>query len=565
MNNMDYLQLALFLVLLAVLSPPLARYLDDVYDARPTRLSRLFSPLEKFICQLARLNPHEQQAWHVYAAHLLIFSLVTTAGTYFVLRYQSILPLNPQGLANLAPDLALNTAVSFATNTDWQSYAGEATLSYFSQMAGLALQNFFSAAVGLCAAVAVIRGLTRKEDKTLGNFWSDLIRSCLHVLLPLSFVLAVFLVSQGVIQNFSPYAAATTLEGATQILPQGPVASQTAIKLLGTNGGGFFGANSAHPFENPTPLANFVQMFAILILPSALVLLLGRKSGNKAHAWSLWSAMALLFVTAVIFCAHFETLGSPILKSAGALTASNWEGKEARFGIFDSAFFAVVTTNASCGAVNAALDSFTPLGGLIPLNNMLLGEVIFGGTGSGFYSALMYVILTVFIAGLLVGRTPEYLGKKIEAREIKLVMLAVVVSSIAVLGLTAWAALDPRGRAAVLNPGAHGFSEILYAFASAANNNGSAFAGLKTNAPFWNYALAAAMFAGRYLAMIPMLAVAGSLGQKGFHPGGEGSFPIQGPFFTLLLAGMILLVGALTFFPTLTLGPIVEHFNMVAL
>jgi len=565
MNGTDYLELALFLALLAASSLPLASYLDNVYDTRPTALTRFFLPIEKFIYRLARLDPHEQQTWHVYAVHLLIFSLVTTLWTYFVLRHQSWLPLNPQEFSDLKPDLAFNTAVSFATNTDWQSYIGEKTLSYSSQILGLTLQNFFSAAVGLCAAVAIIRGLTRKENKTLGNFWSDLVRSCLYVLLPLSFVLAIFLVSQGAIQNFSSYLKISTLEGVSQILPQGPVASQTAIKLIGTNGGGFFGANSAHPFENPTPLSNFFQMFSILLLPSALILLLGRRANNMAHAWSLWSAMGLLFAVAVIFCAQFEMRGTPLTKVAGASTTANMEGKEVRFGIFDSAFYAVTATNASCGAVNAALDSFTPLGGLIPLNNILLGEVIFGGVGSGFYSALMYVILTIFIAGLLVGRTPEYLGKKIEAREVKLVMFAVVVSSIAVLGLTAWATLDPRGRASVLNPGAHGFSEILYAFSSAANNNGSAFAGLKTDSLFWNYSLAAAMFAGRYLAMIPMLAVAGALGQKRIHPGGEGSFPVQGPFFTLLLAGMILLVGALTFFPTLTLGPIVEHFNMVRL
>lgn len=565
MNGTNYVELTLFLALLAAFSLPLSHYLDDVYDARPTKLTQFFLPLEKLFYRFARLNPEEKQTWYTYAVHLLIFSLVTTLWTYFILRYQSSLPLNPQWFSDIEPDLAFNTAISFATNTDWQSYSGEKSLSYFSQILSLMLQNFFSAAVGLCAAVAVIRGLTRKEDKTLGNFWSDFVRSCLYVLLPLSFVLAIFLVSQGSIQNFSPYLKVTTLEGATQILPQGPVASQTAIKLIGTNGGGFFGANSAHPFENPTPLSNFVQIFSILLLPSALIFLLGRRSGNMAHAWSLWSAMGLLFAIAVIFCAQFETRGNPLMVAAGASTPENMEGKEVRFGIFDSALYAVTTTNASCGAVNAALDSFTPLGGLVPLNNMLLGEVIFGGTGSGFYGALMYIILTVFIAGLLVGRTPEYLGKKIEAREVKLVMLAVVVSSIAVLGLTAWAALDPRARASVLNPGAHGFSEILYAFASAANNNGSAFAGLKTDSPFWNYSLAAAMFAGRYLAMIPMLAVAGSLGHKGIHPGGEGSFPIQGPFFTLLLAGMILLVGALTFFPTLTLGPIVEHFNMVGL
>jgi K+-transporting ATPase ATPase A chain len=417
--------------------------------------------------------------------------------------------------------------------------------------------------VGIAAAVAVIRGVSRKEAKGIGNFWGDLVRCNLYVLLPISLVYAVFLMSQGVIQNFSPYIELNTLEGAKQIIAQGPVASQVAIKMLGTNGGGFFNANAAHPYENPTAVSNLIQMLSIFLIPSGLVYLLGSRVGNLRHGWAVWIAMLLLFMGGTLFCAHFEYQGNPVYAQLGCSSSANWEGKEARFGIFNSALFAGITTDASCGAVNSMHDSFTPLGGLIPLVNILLGEIVFGGVGSGLYGMLMYIILTVFIAGLMVGRTPEYLGKKIEGREVKYVMLAMIVAALSILGFTAWGALDSLGLSGLGNPAGHGFSEILYAYASVAGNNGSSFAGLSTNTTFWNLTLAFAMFFGRFFMMIPMLAVAGSLAHKKIHPGGEGSFPVDGAVFVGLLIGVILLVGALTYFPALSLGPIAEHFDMM--
>jgi potassium-transporting ATPase potassium-binding subunit len=563
MTIRDFIQLALFLGVLLALTKPLGIYMDRVYDGSRTFLSPVLGPLESWIYRLMGVNPAEDQAWSRYAIHLLIFSAVSMVATYAILRLQAGLPLNPAGQGVISPHLAFNTAMSFTTNTNWQSYGGESTMSYFSQMVALASHNFFSAAVGMGAAVALIRGIARKESKGIGNFWTDLVRGHLYILLPLCLVFAIFLMSQGMIQNFSSYTGATTLEGVKQTIAQGPVASQVAIKMLGTNGGGFFNANAAHPYENPTPLSNFVQMLLIFLIPSALVYALGRKVKNLRHGWAVWIAMALVFVTGTLVCAHFEYKGNPVYQQLGCASSANWEGKEARFGIFNSSLFATITTDASCGAVNAMHDSFTPLGGLVPLVNIMLGEVIFGGVGSGLYGMLMYVILTVFIAGLMVGRTPEYLGKKIEGREVKFVTFALITMALSILGFSAWGSLDPNGLVGLGNPGGHGFSEILYGYTSATGNNGSALAGLSANTPFWNLTLAFAMFFGRFFMMIPLLAVAGSLARKRIHPGGEGTFPVDGPVFIGLLIGIIVLVGALTFFPALSLGPIAEHFDML--
>jgi K+-transporting ATPase ATPase A chain len=563
MTSRDYLQLVLFVLVLLATAKPLGVYMDNVFDGTRTFLSPVLGPVERLLYRLLGVNPDEDQHWTKYSIHLLIFSAVTLVFTYGILRLQQILPLNPQGQGTVVPHLAFNTAMSFTTNTNWQSYGGESTMSYLSQMVGLAFHNFMSAAVGIAAAVALIRGISRKEGKGIGNFWVDLVRCNLYVLLPICIVFAVFLISQGMIQNFLPYTDVTTLEGAKQTIAQGPVASQVAIKMLGTNGGGFFNANAAHPFENPTPLSNFIQMLSIFIIPSALVYLLGRKVKNIRHGWAVWTAMAILFIGGTLICAHFEYKGNPAYTQLGCASSVNMEGKEARFGIFNSALFATVTTDASCGAVNSMHDSFTPMGGLVPLVNIMFGEIIFGGVGSGLYGMLMYVILTVFIAGLMVGRTPEYMGKKIEGREVKYVTFALIVMALSILGMTAWGSLDAAGLAGLGNPAGHGFAEILYAYTSATGNNGSAFAGLSTNTPFWNLTLAFAMYFGRFFMMIPMLAVAGSMTRKKVHPGGEGTFPVDGPLFVGLLIGVIVLVGALTFFPALSLGPIAEHFDMM--
>jgi K+-transporting ATPase ATPase A chain len=563
LTTRDWVQLALFVGILLATAKPLGLYLEKVFDGTPTLLTPVFKPLERLIYRIARIDPAAEQHWTVYAVHLLIFSAVTFVFTYALLRLQQYLPLNPAGQGVISPHLAFNTAMSFTTNTNWQSYGGESTMSYLSQMVALTIHNFFSASVGIVVAVALIRGIARKQSKGIGNFWADFTRCNLYVLLPLCLVIGVLLISQGMIQNFLPYQEATTLEGAKQVIAQGPVASQVAIKMLGTNGGGFFNANAAHPYENPTPLSNFIQMLSIFLLPSALAYLLGRKVKNTRHGWSVWAAMAIVFLVGALLCAHFEYAGNPLFSKLGCAGQANMEGKETRFGIFNSALFATITTDASCGAVNAMHDSFTPLGGLIPMVNIKLGEIIFGGVGSGLYGMLMYVILTVFIAGLMVGRTPEYLGKKIEAREVKYVMFAMIVMAFSILSFTAWGSLEPAAIAGLGNPGAHGFSEILYAYASATGNNGSAFAGLSANTPFWNLTLAFAMFFGRFFMMVPMLAVAGSLAQKKVHPTGEASFPVEGGLFIGLLIGVIVLVGALTFFPSITLGPIVEHFEMV--
>ncbi len=559
MNTRNWIELGMFLTILVLSAKPLGIYLDHVYEGNAPWLGRIFGPFERFIYRVLGVDPEEDQHWTRYAFALLGVSVVGFLFTYVILRIQNILPLNPAGFGVLPPHLALNTAVSFLTNTNWQSYGGESTMSYFSQMVALTFHNFTSAAVGVAVAVALIRGISRKEGTGIGNFWADFVRGILYVFLPMSIVLAVILISQGMIQNFHPYVEATTIEGAKQVIAQGPVASQVAIKMLGTNGGGFFNANAAHPYENPNAISNFLQMLAIFIIPSALVYLLGRKTRSLRHGWSVWIVMAILFVGGTLVCAHFEYQGVDSVAAAGCKTGQMWEGKESRFGIFDSAMFATVTTDASCGAVNAMHDSFTPMGGFIPLLNMKLGEIVFGGVGAGLYGMMSFILLTVFIAGLMVGRTPEYLGKKIGGREVKYVMLSMITMALLILGLTSWGVLDARGTAGMNNPGSHGFTEILYAYTSATANNGSAFAGLSANVPFWNLTLAIAMFFGRFFIMIPMLAVAGSLVRKKIHPSGEASFPVHGPIFIGLLLGVILLVGALTFFPVLTLGPVAEQ------
>ena len=512
--------------------------------------------------------------------------------TYFILRLQHLLPLNPQGFGPVPADLAFNTAVSFTTNTNWQNYGGESTLSYFSQMVGLVFHNFASAAVGLAAAAALVRGIARHSAKTIGNFWVDLIRGNLYLLLPISLVLAVFLVSQGIIQNFKAYDSARLIEPLTiqvpkkdasgqevkdaqgnpvmedqkveqQTLPQGPVASQVAIKMLGTNGGGFFNANAAHPYENPTPLSNFFQMLAIFLIPSGLTYYLGRMVKNQKHGWAVWSAMTILFLSAFLICWWAESAGNPRLQALGLDPAGgNMEGKEVRFGIFNSALFASITTAASCGAVNAMHDSFTPLGGLIPLFNIQLGEVVFGGVGAGLYGMLIFVILAVFLTGLMVGRTPEYLGKKIEPYDVKVSVLALMILIFSILGFSAWALVSKWGLAGLNNGGPHGLSEILYAYSSATGNNGSAFAGLSGNTPWYNTTLGLAMLFGRFIMIVPVMALAGSLAGKKLVPSSGGSFPVWGLTFTLVLVGTVVIVGALTFLPALALGPVVEHFLM---
>ena len=563
MTFRDYLQLTLFLGILFFTAKPLGIYMDKVFDGTKTLLSPVFGPIERLIYKILGVNPEEDQPWTKYAVHLLVFSAVTFVFTYAILRLQQVLPLNPAGMGVISPHLAFNTAMSFTTNTNWQSYGGESTMSYLSQMVGLTFHNFVSAAVGIAVAVALIRGLARKESKGIGNFWADLIRANLYILLPMCIVYAVFLISQGMIQNFLPYTDVTTFEGAKQTIAQGPVASQVAIKMLGTNGGGFFNANAAHPYENPTALSNFLQMLSIFLIPSALVYMFGRKVKNIKHGWAVWITMAVLFLGGVFTAAHFEYQGNPVYTQMGCSSPANMEGKEVRFGIFNSSLFATVTTDASCGAVNSIHDSFTPMGGFIPLINMMLSEVVFGGVGAGLYGMLSYILLAVFIAGLMVGRTPEYLGKKVEGREIKYVMFSMIIFALSVLGFAAWGSLEPAGLAGLANPANHGFTEILYAYTSGTANNGSAFGGLSANTPFWNLTLAFAMFFGRFFMMIPMLAVAGSMAKKKIHPGGEGTFPVDSTLFVVLLLGVILLVGALTFFPALSLGPIAEHFEML--
>lgn len=569
----DWLQILLFTGALLALTKPLGLYLVRVLDADgKTFLDPVIKPLERLTYRLAGVDPKREQTWQHYTLAVLLFSLVSMLFTYAILRFQDILPLNPQGLGALSEHLAFNTAASFTTNTNWQSYGGEGTMSYFSQMVALASHNFWSAACGIAIAAALVRGIVRSGSATLGNFWVDLIRTTYYLLLPVCLLYAFFLVSQGVVQNFKPYetvqlaepiavAGSQTIE--TQTIVQGPMASQIAIKMLGTNGGGYVNANAAHGYENPTPLSNFFQMLSIFAIPSALTWFLGKKVGNQRHGWAVWTAMAFLFFAAFFACWAAEQAGNPIHHQLGVeAVGGNMEGKEVRFGVMNSALFATVTTDASCGAVNAMHDSFTPLGGLIPLLNIQLGEVVFGGVGAGLYGMLVFVVLAVFIAGLMIGRTPEYLGKKIEAYEIKAASLAILVLAFTILGFTAWACLAEWGLAGLNNQGPHGLGEIFYAFTSAAGNNGSAFAGLTANTPWYNTTLGLAMLAGRFLMIIPILALAGSLARKKLLPVGPGSFPVAGTTFVVLLVGTVLLVGALTYLPGLALGPVIEHFLM---
>ncbi|HEX8915051.1 MAG TPA: potassium-transporting ATPase subunit KdpA [Humisphaera sp.] len=571
MTTSGWIQLALFVAALLAVTRPMGLYLLRVLDpgvaGRRPALERPLGWLERLLYRALRVDPARDQSWRGYAGAMLLFSVVTMGMTYAVLRLQDRLPLNPQNLGPVAPALAFNTAASFTTNTNWQSYGGENTLSYFSQMVGLASHNFFSAAVGIGVAAALVRGIARSKATGVGNFWADLVRLHLYLLLPLCVLYALFLASQGVVQNFHGYTAATAVDpsATAQTIAQGPVASQVAIKMLGTNGGGFFNANAAHPFENPTPLSNFVQMLSIFAIPSGLTYYLGRMVRSRGHGWAVWAAMFVLFLAGALVAWAAEAHGNPRMADLGVAAApGNMEGKEVRFGPFNSALFATVTTDASCGAVNSMHDSFTPLGGLVPMLNMMLGEVVFGGVGAGLYGMLIFVVLAVFIAGLMVGRTPEYLGKKVEAYDVKCAVLAMLAPAIPILLLTAWAAASDWGTAGTNNAGPHGFSEILYAYTSGAANNGSAFAGLTATPasgdPRYNVTLGIDMLVGRFLVILPLLALAGHMARKKLVPQGAGSFPVNGPTFAGLLVGVVVIVGALTFLPALALGPVVEHF-----
>ena len=565
MTLIGWTQIILYVAVILALTRPLGGFLTRVVTGERTALSPLLVPIERLLYRAAGVDPRIEQHWLSYAIAMLVFNAAGVVILYALLRLQANLPLNPQGFAGVPPDLALNTATSFVTNTNWQNYGGEATMSYLTQMAGLSVQNFLSAATGIALAVALIRGFARRSAATIGNFWVDITRITLYLLLPLSFVIAVVLVWQGVPQNLDAYVQATTLEGAAQTIAQGPAASQLAIKMLGTNGGGFFNANSAHPYENPTALANLIEMVAIFAIGAALTNVFGRMVASERHGWAILAAMMILFAAGVAVVYAAEAQANPALAALGLdPSAGNMEGKEVRFGIALSALFATITTAASCGAVNAMHDSFMPLGGMILLVNMQLGEVIVGGVGAGLYGMLLFAILAVFIAGLMVGRTPEYLGKKIEAREVKMAMLAILCLPLMMLVLTAIAVVLPLGTGSILNHGPHGFSEVLYAFTSAAANNGSAFGGLSANTPFYNLALALAMFVGRFFVIVPMLAIAGALAAKTTLHASQGTFPTDGPLFVGLLTGVVLIVGGLTFFPALALGPVVEHLSMQA-
>jgi K+-transporting ATPase ATPase A chain len=574
MDIFGWIQLALFLGILFLVTKPLGLYLIRVLEPEgKTWLDRPVKPVERWLYRVLGVDPKKEQDWRQYTRSLIVFSLAGLLFTYAILRLQHLLPLNPQKFGPVGPALAFNTAASFTTNTNWQNYAGETTLSYFSQMVGLVFHNFVSAATGIAAAAALVRGIARHSAKTIGNFWVDLVRVNLYLLLPISIVFSLFLTSQGIVQNFKPYVRAATMESsagtttdkaaAGQTIAQGPAASQVAIKMLGTNGGGFFNANAAHPYENPTPLSNFIQMLSIFLIPSGLTYYLGRKVKNQKHGWAVWSAMAIIFLAAVLVCWRAESAGNPRLQALGVdPSGGNMEGKEVRFGVFNSSLFATVTTAASCGAVNAMHDSFTPLGGLVPLVNIQLGEIIFGGVGSGLYGMLVFVILAVFLTGLMVGRTPEYLGKKIESYDVKVSVLAVLILIFSILGFSAWGTVSRLGLSSLSNAGPHGLSEILYAFSSGTGNNGSAFAGLNGNTPFYNITLALAMLFGRFIMMVPVLALAGNMARKKLVPPSEASFPSSGPTFVIILIGTVLVVGALTFLPALALGPIVEHLLM---
>ncbi len=595
MTNHAWILLGFFLLVLLLLAKPLGSYISNVMEGRPFLALRIGNGIESMLYRLCGIHSREEMGWLQYALVILLFNLLGVLAVYALQRLQFWLPLNAQDFSNVGPDSSFNTAISFATNTNWQGYAGESTMSYLTQMLGLTVQNFFSAATGMVVVIAMIRGFSRHTAKTIGNAWVDLTRITLYVLVPMSLVYALFLVGQGAIQNFDAYKDVTTLEVTkydnpkldaagqplkdekgnpvtesastpTQTLPMGPVASQEAIKMLGTNGGGFFNANSAHPYENPTPLSNFLQMLSIFLIPAALCFTFGRMVGDPRQGWALLAAMTLIFVVMAVAAVHFEQQGNPSLSKLGVdqseialQPGGNMEGKETRFGIADSALFSTITTLASCGAVNAMHDSFTPLGGAVPLWNMMLGEVVFGGVGSGLYGMLVFAVMAVFIAGLMIGRTPEYLGKKIEAAEMKMVSIAILVTPLLALAGTAIAVMTANGIAGIANPGAHGFSEILYAFTSAANNNGSAFAGLSANTPFYNTLLGIVMWFGRFGVIVPVLALAGSLAAKKRIAVSAGTMPTHGPLFVLLLISTIVLVGALNYVPALALGPVVEH------
>jgi K+-transporting ATPase ATPase A chain len=562
MTAAGWAQILFFSIAILAVAKPLGLYVVRVYDGR----MRWLAPVERLIYRLSGIEPAEDQHWTTYAAAVMLFSLVSMLLTYVVLRLQHLLPFNPQALPAVTDRQSFETAASFTTNTNWQSYSGESTMSYFSQMTQLAFHNFMSAAAGVAVAVAVIRGIARHSAGKLGNFWTDLVRGTLYLFLPLCLLFALFLLQQGVIQNFKPYLTVTTLEGAKQVIAMGPVASQEVIKQLGTNGGGFFNANAAHPFENPTPWSNFLSLFMIFAIPSALVYAFGRMVKNVRHGWAVWAAMFLLFIGGTTVTYWAEARGNPIHAARGIDVATsdvnpggNMEGKETRFGIAASALYAVVTTDASCGAVNAMHDSFTAIGGMVPLVNIDLGELIFGGVGSGLYAMIVMIVLTVFIAGLMVGRTPEYLGKKIGSREIQMAMLYVLAFPAIILSLTAISAVLPAGLKGLNNNGPHGLSEILYAFSSTAGNNGSAFAGLTGSTYYYNTLLGISTLAGRFALMVPLLAMAGFLSDRKIAPETVGTFPVTGPLFVLLLVSVILIVGALTFFPALALGPVVEQ------
>jgi len=582
MTPNGWLQILVFFVLLLLSAKPMGLYLARVYERQKTLLDPVLGPVERLLYRLTGVDANAEMRWTEYGAAMLIFSGATLLLTYAVERLQHAIPLwNPQHLAAVEPYLAWNTAASFTTNTNWQAYVPEQTMSYLTQMFGLATHNFWSAAVGMALAIAFIRGISRRESKTLGNFWVDLTRGTLWVLLPICLVYALALVSQGVIQNFKPYDTATVLEVqqvtapgpdgkpatttvTTQSIAQGPVASQEAIKMLGTNGGGFMNANSAHPFENPTPLSNLLQMLSIFLIPAGLCVTLGKLTGSPKHGWAVFAAMSVLWFAGVATCYWAEAQPNPLLHGVDQRVSTtspggNMEGKEMRFGVANSALFATITTDASCGAVNSMHDSFMPLGGMVPLLNIHLGELIFGGVGAGMYGMLIFVILTVFIAGLMVGRTPEYLGKKVEAFDVQMAMLYFLIFPVVILGFAAVSVLAPFGLSSISNHGPHGLTQVLYAYSSAAGNNGSAFAGLNANTHWYNTTLGITMLAGRFLMIVPMLAVAGNLAAKKITPASLGTFPVTSPLFTLLLTGVVVIVGALTFFPALSLGPILEH------
>jgi potassium-transporting ATPase potassium-binding subunit len=589
MTANGWLQILVYLLAVFLVTPVLGSFMARVFARQKTWLDPALRPIERLIYRLIVVDETREMRWTEYAVAILMFGVVSLLVLYVMQRIQPWLPFNPQGFGPVAPDLAFNTAVSFTTNTNWQAYGGETSMSYFTQMAGLAYHNFVSAAVGISVAIAFIRGIAQKETDTLGNFWVDLVRASLWVLLPIAIVGSLFLVSQGVVQNLKPYDKVAVVDPQTvtttgadgksqttvvteQTIAQGPTASQEIIKQFGTNGGGFFNANSSHPFENPTPLSNFLAMFGIFAISSGLTYTLGSMTGSRRHGWAVWAAMASLFVVGVSVAYWAEARGNPMFAAAGAdqtvsaqSSGGNMEGKEVRFGIANTALFATVTTDASCGAINGWHDSFTPLGGLVPLANIQLSEVVFGGVGAGMYGVLVYIILSVFIAGLMVGRTPEYLGKKIQAFEVQMAMLTVLIFSLFILTFTAISSVSPDfGTSSIFNPGPHGLSEMLYAYSSAAGNNGSAFGGLSVNTKWYNTTLGLTMLFGRFFMIIPPLAIAGSLSRKKIVPASLGTFPVTTPLFTALLVGVIVIVGALTFFPVLSLGPIVEHFMMQA-